>query len=48
MIDSSLINVSPFETFQFERYGYYVVDKESTENNIIFNEICLLRNKYKK
>jgi len=33
--------------YQFTRNGYYVIDKDSTEDNLIFNRIVSLRSSYK-
>lgn len=34
-------------TFEFERLGYFVVDKDSTPGNLIFNRVCPLKDKRK-
>ena len=42
------MNPSIMDRFQFTRNGYYSVDKDSTENSLIFNRIVSLRSSYKK
>jgi glutaminyl-tRNA synthetase len=36
------------EHIQFERKGYYILDKEANENNLIFNKTVDLRDSWKK
>ncbi|KAI4369007.1 hypothetical protein MLD38_017502 [Melastoma candidum] len=36
------------ESFQFERLGYFVVDKDSTEEKLVFNRTVTLRDSYGK
>ena len=36
------------ERFQFQRKGYYVVDKNSKADNIVFNKTVGLRDSWKK
>ena len=36
-LEKSLQNVKPLDKFQFERLGYFSVDYDSSDNNIIFN-----------
>ena len=41
-------NVNIEDKFQFEKYGFYCVDKDSTSsNNLIFNETVKLKSSYK-
>jgi len=41
-------NVKPFEHYQFERIGYFVVDPDTTENKIVFNKTVSLKDDYAK
>ncbi|KAB2624266.1 glutamine--tRNA ligase-like [Pyrus ussuriensis x Pyrus communis] len=36
------------DTFQFERLGYFVVDKDSTPEKLVFNRTVTLRDSYRK
>ncbi|KAJ8769724.1 hypothetical protein K2173_005930 [Erythroxylum novogranatense] len=44
----SLRNAAPGDRFQFERLGYFTVDKDSTSENLIFNRTVTLRDSYGK
>ena len=46
--EPSLKEVIPGETFQFQRKGYFTVDKKSKADNIIFNKTVGLRDSWKK
>ena len=46
--EPSLRDATPGNTFQFQRKGYFTVDKKSTANNIIFNKTVGLRDSWKK
>jgi len=46
--EPSLRDVTPGNTFQFQRKGYFTVDKKSTANNIVFNKTVGLRDSWKK
>ena len=48
LIEPSLSVAKPGETFQFERKGYFVVDKDSCDNQLIFNRTVTLRDHWKK
>jgi len=41
--EPSLRDMSPGSRFQFERIGYFCVDKDSSKDNLIFNRIVTLR-----
>ncbi|XP_047330436.1 glutamine--tRNA ligase, cytoplasmic isoform X2 [Impatiens glandulifera] len=41
-----LKNAAVGDTFQFERLGYYVVDKDSTPEKLVFNRTVTLRDSY--
>ena len=46
--EPSLKGVVPGETFQFQRKGYFTVDKKSKADNIVFNKTVGLRDSWKK
>ncbi len=35
------------DRFQFMRHGYFIIDKDTTEGNIVFNRIVSLKSSYK-
>jgi glutaminyl-tRNA synthetase len=41
-------NAKPGDKFQFQRLGYYVVDKDSTPEKIIFNKTIGLKDTWAK
>ena len=45
--EPSLANVKPGSNFQFQRKGYYVVDKDTSLENIVFNKTVGLRDTWK-
>jgi len=47
-LEPSLKNAKPEEKFQFQRLGYFVVDKDTTENNLVFNKTVGLRDTWAK
>ena len=46
--EKELAKAAILESFQFQRKGYYVKDKDSTESNHVFNKIVSLRDNWKK
>lgn len=46
--EPSLAEVKPEDKFQFQRLGYFVVDKDSKTGNIIFNRTVPLRDTWAK
>ena len=36
------------DSFQFQRKGYYIVDKDSTDKQLVFNKTVSLRDNWKK
>jgi len=42
-MDRSLVGAPPLSTFQFERCGFFAVDKEATEKRMVFNRTVGLR-----
>ena len=47
-LESNLKNVKPGDTFQFLRLGYFCVDIDSTDENIIFNRTVALKDSWAK
>lgn len=49
MVEPALLEVSPFEHFQFERLGYFTVDPDSLEAGVpIFNRTVSLKDSWAK
>lgn len=46
--EPSLKDAQPEDKFQFQRIGYFAVDKDSTEDNLIFNRTVPLRDTWAK
>jgi glutaminyl-tRNA synthetase len=46
--EPGLKNVKPEDKFQFQRLGYFVVDRDSTSNKIVFNRTVPLRDSWAK
>ena len=47
-VELGLIKAKPGDQFQFQRMGYFVLDKDSTEGNLIFNKTVGLRDTWSK
>jgi glutaminyl-tRNA synthetase len=47
-VEPSLKNSKPFERVQFERKGYFCLDPDSSEDDLIFNRTVSLRDTWKK
>lgn len=47
-LEPSVINAKPLEKFQFERIGYFCVDKDSTPGNLVFNRTVGLKDSWTK
>ncbi len=47
-IEPSVTSLSVGETVQFERQGYFTVDKESSKDNLVFNRTISLRDNWSK
>lgn len=47
LLDKSLAGAKPGEVFQFMRHGYFCVDKDSTEGNLVFNRTVELNSSWK-
>lgn len=48
LLEPSLASAKPGDFFQFERQGYFIVDKDSTAEHIIFNRTVTLRDNWQK
>jgi len=47
-LEPNLKDAKPGERFQFTRLGYFVVDPDSTPDNLVFNRTVTLRDTWKK
>ena len=47
-IEASLADAEPGDKFQFERLGYYCVDRESKKNQLVFNRTVTLKDSWAK
>jgi glutaminyl-tRNA synthetase len=47
-IEPGIKTLKPFDRFQFERLGYFCIDKESDEKNIVINRTVTLRDVWAK
>ena len=47
-LEPSLAQAAPGDIYQFERLGYFAVDPDTTEANIIFNRTSTLRDQWAK
>ncbi len=47
-VEPSLKSAQPEDTFQFQRMGYFCVDKDSTANQLVFNRTVGLRDSWAK
>lgn len=47
-VEKYLANAKPLEHFQFQRIGYFTVDKDSTENHLVFNRTVTLKDTWSK
>ena len=47
-LEPSLAKVVEGDKFQFQRLGYFCVDKDSTAENLVFNRTVALRDSWKK
>lgn len=46
-VEPFIKDTKPGDHYQFVRIGYYVTDKNSTSDNLIFNETCPLKSSFK-
>ena len=47
-VEPSLKTAKPFDNLQFQRLGYFVVDPDSTEKELVFNKTVGLRDTWAK
>ncbi|MGB3144904.1 MAG: glutamine--tRNA ligase, partial [Maribacter sp.] len=47
-VEPGLKNAKPGERFQFQRMGYFCVDKDTTDDKLIFNRTVGLRDSWAK
>ncbi|MCK5847458.1 MAG: glutamine--tRNA ligase, partial [Bacteroidales bacterium] len=47
-VEPYLKDAKPGDRFQFQRKGYFVVDKDSTADKLVFNRTVGLRDSWKK
>jgi glutaminyl-tRNA synthetase len=47
-LEPALANVKPMDRMQFERLGYFCVDKDSTPGHLVFNRTCTLKDSWAK
>lgn len=47
-MEKALCNAKPLDKYQFERLGYFSVDYDSKEDNLIFNRTCTLKDSWAK
>ncbi|HJO55053.1 MAG TPA: hypothetical protein QF423_00080, partial [Candidatus Scalindua sp.] len=48
MIEPSVKDANPLDRLQFERLGYFCLDKDTTKNEIVFNRTVTLRDTWAK
>ena len=47
-LEPSLANAKPLDKMQFERLGYFCVDKDSSPEHLVFNRTCTLKDSWAK
>ncbi len=47
-VETSMKDCKIGDRFQFMRHGYFIIDTDTTENNLIFNRIVQLKSSYNK
>ena len=47
-IESGLKNAEPGDKFQFMRHGYFCVDRDSTDDKLVFNRTVGLKDSWSK
>ena len=47
-LEPALANVKPMDRMQFERLGYFCVDKDCTPEHLVFNRTCTLKDSWAK
>jgi glutaminyl-tRNA synthetase len=48
VVEPSVAGAAAETRFQFERLGYFVVDRESTADRLVFNRTVTLRDQWAK
>jgi glutaminyl-tRNA synthetase len=48
MVEPGLKEAKPLDRFQFERLGYFCVDPDTTNDNLVFNRTVTLRDTWAK
>ncbi|MBP1925672.1 glutaminyl-tRNA synthetase [Sedimentibacter acidaminivorans] len=46
-VEPTMADKNVGDRFQFMRHGYFIIDKDSTKDNIVFNRIVSLKSSYK-
>lgn len=46
-VEPTMADKNVGDRFQFMRHGYFIIDKDTTEGNIVFNRIVSLKSSYK-
>jgi glutaminyl-tRNA synthetase len=46
-IEPNITSLKPYDTFQFERNGYFVIDPDTTDDHVVINRSVALRGKWK-
>ena len=47
-LEPNISNVQPNDHFQFQRLGYFCIDKDSTDTKVVFNKTVGLRDNWAK
>ncbi len=47
-LEPALADVKPMDRMQFERLGYFCMDKDSTPEHLVFNRTCTLKDSWAK
>ena len=47
-IEPQLLDTTPLAKYQFERIGYFCIDKDSTEDKLVFNRTVALKDSWAK
>lgn len=47
-MEKAVLGAGPLKKYQFERLGYFSVDYDSKENNLVFNRTCTLKDSWAK
>jgi glutaminyl-tRNA synthetase len=47
-VEEYLKDAKPLDSFQFQRIGYFNVDRDSTEDTLVFNRTVALKDSWKK